>query len=730
MNLLKKCLSVVVALVLSLSLALPALGESSAEEPLPAAAAQSVESAALFTNLTPETPVTVESSADVPAFSLPEDAEVLRDEKTGAVYMITFPKAPAVISTPEKAASLALSLAPALGADETLTLSLHGLFGLCGTRIYAFSQMRDGDILPGRNLKLSVDEAGGLRAVYSSLGSPEETEESLGAAEDPLGEAFIASETPALPDFDAMIPGEYTVDVKDPVSGEQMSLTVPVMQSPIDGSWMLGDAQRKVVVGNFKTMVLDHQPDCLLTSSENAGWAEEDLFFYYRILQTWDEYASLGWKGADGLGTPILLLNNLSLLNGDSMMNAAYLAPNGPWQVFGYSTGMGFGRCLDVVAHEFTHCFTQASESYSLYKDDAGAINEAFSDIIGNLIEQRLAQTGDQTWLIGENMGSALRSMSDPHSLNQPLSVWDEFYGPSALRPNDINDRGGVHFNSSIPNAIAARLCLEEGMTVEEALRFWMAADLLSLGSTDFPQLAALLPRALDLAGCSSHQDALQRLMQEARLTEKDLPAVLPENQTVVSLTLPDTEALKDQYWVLLAVQVDVLGLLDFVEDFVDTYLKDEESAARFFSILENLGSSELMTKNGMSQETTELSNSINRLFPSHYTWVSKDGEPMSMVVARSVPTFFLLINIDPVTMEDRGSALLTANGWIDMSVPAPAGKDENASGEFEMSDELFGLLLSTALELIFPTAASQPRVVLPTEGLETLTVREAVPAE
>ena len=197
--------------------------------------------------------------------------------------------------------------------------------------------------------------------------------------------------------------------------------------------------------------MLDGRKDCLLTSRENAGWDEADVMVYYRIIQCWDYYAGKGWIGPDGQGTPVLVLNNLCLINGESMENACYLGIlQDRWQAFAYSQDVGFGKCLDVLAHEYTHCITETSAVGGMYKDDYGAINEAISDILGNICEMKLQATADRDWNIGENLGTAFRSMSNPHKHNQPEYVWDQFYASSALYPNNINDRGGVHTNSSI----------------------------------------------------------------------------------------------------------------------------------------------------------------------------------------------------------------------------------------------------------------------------------------
>ena len=61
-----------------------------------------------------------------------------------------------------------------------------------------------------------------------------------------------------------------------------------------------------------------------------------------------------------------------------------------------------------------------------------------------------------------------------------------------------MNDRGGVHFNSSLLNLIAARLCTEYGMSYEDAVSFWIMTAMGLTPRTDYIQMGALLNWALD----------------------------------------------------------------------------------------------------------------------------------------------------------------------------------------------------------------------------------------
>jgi len=119
---------------------------------------------------------------------------------------------------------------------------------------------------------------------------------------------------------------------------------------------------------------------------------------------------------------------------------------------------------LDVVGHELTHGVTDYS-SRLIYRNESGALNEAFSDMMGTSIEFFAQATGATNrpadYLLGEDVITAaafplngLRSMQSPGSFGDP-----DTYG---LRYTGSLDNGGVHSNSGIPNN-AFYLAIEGG---------------------------------------------------------------------------------------------------------------------------------------------------------------------------------------------------------------------------------------------------------------------------
>jgi bacillolysin len=115
---------------------------------------------------------------------------------------------------------------------------------------------------------------------------------------------------------------------------------------------------------------------------------------------------------------------------------------------------------LDIVAHELAHGVTQYTSNL-IYQNESGALNEAFSDIIGTSVEFFFQPAGGGSmradYAIGEDVVrvGGIRSMSDPQSLGDPDHYSRRFTG--------TGDNGGVHINSGIPNQ-AFYLAIEGGV--------------------------------------------------------------------------------------------------------------------------------------------------------------------------------------------------------------------------------------------------------------------------
>ncbi|MDR0854153.1 MAG: M4 family metallopeptidase [Clostridiales Family XIII bacterium] len=100
-----------------------------------------------------------------------------------------------------------------------------------------------------------------------------------------------------------------------------------------------------------------------------------------------------------------------------------------------------YSRNLDVVAHEFTHGVsdTVVSPEGLIYRDQSGAINEAVSDIFGEIVEHNV--TGHCDWR------NVIRNYTNKKTMDN--YVWTS------------EDNGGVHTNSLIIDYVAYNIGVE-----------------------------------------------------------------------------------------------------------------------------------------------------------------------------------------------------------------------------------------------------------------------------
>jgi Zn-dependent metalloprotease len=143
--------------------------------------------------------------------------------------------------------------------------------------------------------------------------------------------------------------------------------------------------------------------------------------------------------------------------------NAVYFG-NG-YIVFGVGTSSGsqiilrnFGGALDIVAHELTHGVTEFTSNLNCC-DEAGALNESFSDMMSVAVEFRFQKLGTglgkSDWLEGEDVfpnGGVIRSLINPHSVLGTNGPDPDHYSlkQTGFPFTEANDFGWVHANSNI----------------------------------------------------------------------------------------------------------------------------------------------------------------------------------------------------------------------------------------------------------------------------------------
>lgn len=142
---------------------------------------------------------------------------------------------------------------------------------------------------------------------------------------------------------------------------------------------------------------------------------------------------------------------------------------------------------LDIVAHELAHGVTEFTSNL-IYRNESGALNEAFSDMMGTSVEFFFQPPGSGAlradYLLGEDVApGGSRSMASPRDYGDP--------DHRRLRccVGTLLDDGGVHINSGIPNN-AFFLAIEGGRNSTSGL------SVEGVGSANREQIERIFYRA------------------------------------------------------------------------------------------------------------------------------------------------------------------------------------------------------------------------------------------
>ncbi|HEX2254567.1 MAG TPA: M4 family metallopeptidase [Thermoanaerobaculia bacterium] len=262
----------------------------------------------------------------------------------------------------------------------------------------------------------------------------------------------------------------------------------------------------------------------LLVRSEGgppvAGAAAADANAAYDFLgDTYDYY--LGEHGRDSyddagatlVGTVRFCPNSTNC----PYQNAFW---NGEQMVF----GAGFSAADDVVAHELAHAVTQNTANLFYYMQ-SGALNESYSDIFGETIDQLNGAGSDtpaQRWYMGEDVPGlgAARHMANPPLFGHPGKTSDpEFFCGDDYRA----DGGGVHRNSGVPNR-AYSLMVDGGTYNGQAVT---GIGLAKAGKIQYRTLSRYLLSASDFAdNDNALRQSCQDLIGTAGITATDCTQV------------------------------------------------------------------------------------------------------------------------------------------------------------------------------------------------------------
>lgn len=242
-----------------------------------------------------------------------------------------------------------------------------------------------------------------------------------------------------------------------------------------------------------------------------AHWGAEQTHSYYQANHNRNSY--------NGTGGTILSYVHYS----SNYVNAFW---DGTRMTYGDGDGVNYSPLvsLDIVGHEISHGVTEYAANL-VYQRESGALNESFSDIFGEAIENY--STGSNDWQMGTDIGiggsGAIRSMNNPNAFGDPDTYGGTYwYNPNCGTPSNSNDYCGVHTNSGVQNKWFYVLSAGEsgtndigssysvsgiGINKAAAIAYRNLTVYLSSSSTFADARAGAIQSAVDLYGSGSAEE-------------------------------------------------------------------------------------------------------------------------------------------------------------------------------------------------------------------------------
>jgi bacillolysin len=307
-------------------------------------------------------------------------------------------------------------------------------------------------------------------------------------------------------------------------SGDRFVANDELRPPSIETYDMKGDHLR---TANYLNRRVTLTPNDLATDSDNTWTDGMTVDAHVYVGWTYDYYFKrFNRRGLDNRDRSIVSLvhparrqdvfqnfDNFSLF----YTNAAYFGDG--IMVFGVGLPPGVtlgGRSwdftsgsIDLVAHELTHGVTDYSSAL-IYLNESGALNEAFSDIMGTAVEFFYQPPGSGNlradYLCAEDVvkPAGIRSLADPQAYGHPDHYSRRFLGTA--------DDGGVHINSGIANH-AFYLAIEGGTNRTSG------SSVQGVGAGNREQIERVFYRAFTqmLPANATFADARQATIQAAR---------------------------------------------------------------------------------------------------------------------------------------------------------------------------------------------------------------------
>ena len=332
--------------------------------------------------------------------------------------------------------------------------------------------------------------------------------------------------------------------VIDSINGKKQEITVPVAYD--DGMYFLEDLDRGILCADYWEFEYNNEIK-VISSKTNDDWDQSYVTAYYNYITAYDFYADDGWPGPDGLGAPVILLMDYCNEDHSPIDNLSYLGQFENAHLFAAtSRGNDYHKLLDMIAHEYTHSVTTSILGNVIYKNETGAINEGLSDILGELTELvHYEQIGnsisnDRVFLMGGD-GSIVtfRDLFDPEAYGQPSAAGGVYYVPPAGVPAKMNDRGGVHVNSSVVSHMVYEMAETADIPFDEMGKIWLTVACMMVPGTGFSELAEIIPMACELSHHAEYKEDISKCVEKTRMAAEDPYAYPADGACKVYFDLP-----------------------------------------------------------------------------------------------------------------------------------------------------------------------------------------------
>ncbi len=193
------------------------------------------------------------------------------------------------------------------------------------------------------------------------------------------------------------------------------------------------------------------------SAQADSGWVPDAVSAAYNLSKVYDYYEKHGRNSFDDEGSSITAIVRL----GQDFNNAFW---HSGLNLLAFGDAKRYAGALDVVGHELTHGVITHSANL-IYRDQPGALNEAFADIFGEMIEAQ-EKKGKPDWLVGTalitELNPPIRNMANPATLTFDRGGTRPYPTKMSEYVYTQADNGGVHINSSIINR--AFYLLAEGL--------------------------------------------------------------------------------------------------------------------------------------------------------------------------------------------------------------------------------------------------------------------------